>query len=120
MPCRRCRQTKASWRERYTFAPGTNELLLLGVQHAGRTYSIFRRVAGGLDSREYSTSMNLLNNLPQKYLRCFVSKRHLQAHTFCGLNDGLDGRFQDSAAAQFDERAVVDFMIGRGCGLFLW
>ena len=36
--------------------------------------------------------------------------------TIYPANDGLDGRFHDSAARQFHHQVVADFVFGHGCG----
>jgi hypothetical protein len=64
-----------------------------------------------------ATDDHVFKDLPQIYPSRLVSKRNLKAHTICPINDGLDGRFHDSASAQFNEHAVSDFVFGHGCGI---
>ena len=55
-------------------------------------------------------SVNHLNNLPFINSSCLFSERHLQAQTICRIHNGLDGRFDNSTRAQFNEHAVAYFM----------
>jgi hypothetical protein len=55
-------------------------------------------------------SVNHLNNLPFLNSSCLYSERHLQAQTICRIHNGLDGRFDNSTRAQFNEHAVAYFM----------
>ena len=69
--------------------------------------------------RTFYIRMNsiLLDDLPQKYLCCFFSERHMQPQTIGCIHDGLDGRFHDFAARLFDKDAVSDSVFGNGCGI---
>ena len=63
-------------------------------------------------------SRNILDYLPVVNQRgLIVPKVHLQSHSFRRIHEGLDGRFYDSAPAQFNEHAVADFVFRHGCGI---
>ena len=64
------------------------------------------------------TSQRTSLTICHKYIRAVSSpNENLKAHTICPINDGLNGRFRDSASAQFNEHAVSDFAFGHGCGI---
>lgn len=71
----------------------------------------------GVDLAVFVLKQTLFNNLPQINQRRLLPERHLQAHTLCRFDDGLDLHFRDSAPAQFNEHAVTDSMFGHGCGI---
>lgn len=93
----------------------TNRTLVLRSSTASE--AALREAVAEVSGATDDQSTNVFNDLPQIYPSRLVSKRNLKAHTICPINDGLDGRFRDSASAQFNEHAVSDFAFGHGCGI---